>query len=307
MWKPERKAVFGVQYNDHGRNHQKEKGERMRTKTIAKSVTVICGTLALTAAALGVHHVDSFAAYHYEDADKYTAGDAVIEGTVKNLDIDWTGGSISFEYHEGDKVEISEKTSKSLSEDKKMRWWLDGDTLRIQFAKDGSTFSSFGFDEEKELTVKLPESISLSDVSIDTATGDVQIPSLQAQKVTLDVSTGDIMLGLSGAEELKVSSATGDVEATLNKVRSAEIENASGDVDLSAPGLEKLDIDVTTGDVTVALSEKPGFTVYVDTVTGSFDYDIPLVRDGENYVCGDGSGSVKIDTTTGDIMLTSVS
>ena len=162
-------------------------------------------------------------------------------------------------------------------------------------------------DEEKVLTVMLPENISLSDVSIDTATGDVQIPSLQAQKVTLDVSTGDIMLGLSGAEELKVSSATGDVEATLDKVRSAEIENASGDVDMSAPGLEKLDIDVTTGDVTVALSEKPGFTVYVDTVTGSFDYDIPLVRDGENYVCGDGSGSVKIDTTTGDIMLTSVS
>jgi hypothetical protein len=35
------------------------------------------------------------------------------------------------------------------------------------------------------------------------------------------------------------------------------------------------------------------------------NYDLPLTKESGAYVCGDGSGSVKIDTTTGDINLIS--
>ena len=279
----------------------------MKTDSMAKTVTVICSALVIVAVASGVHHIVSFAGYNYDDADKYTVGDAVITDMVKNLDIDWTSGNINFEYHDEDTVEISEKSRKKLSEDKKMRWWLDGDTLRIRFAKKGSSFFSFGFSPNKELTVMLPESIALENVNIDATSGDVTIPSLEAQKLTLDVVSGDIRLDLSSADELRMSSVTGNVEAVLDKVRSAEIDTTSGDVNLSAPGLEELDIDVTTGDVTAALSEKPGFTAHLDTVTGKISYDLPLSREGGAYVCGDGSGSVKIETTTGDVRLTSVS
>ena len=272
---------------------------------MAKTVTVICSALVIAAVASGVHHIVSFAGYNYDDADKYTVGDAVITDSVKNLDIDWTSGNINFEYHDEDTVEISEKSRKKLSEDKKMRWWLDDGTLRIRFAKKGISFFSWGFDQNKELTVKLPEGISLEDVNIDSTSGDVNIPSLQAQMLTLDVVSGDIRLNLSGAGELKMSSVSGNVEATLDKVCSAEIDTTSGDVKLSAPGLEKLDIDVTTGDVTAALSGKPGFTAHLDTVTGKKNYALPLTKESGAYVCGDGSGSVKIDTTTGDINLIS--
>lgn len=272
---------------------------------MAKTVTVICSALVIAAVASGVHHIVSFAGYNYDDADKYTVGDAVITDTVKNLDIDWTSGNINFEYHDEDTVEISEKSRKKLSEDKKMRWWFDDGNLRIRFAKKGISFFSWGFDQNKELTVKLPEGISLEDVNIDSTSGDVNIPSLQAQMLTLDVVSGDIRLNLSGAGELKMSSVSGNVEATLDIVSSAEIDTTSGDVKLSAPGLEKLDIDVTTGDVTAALSGKPGFTAHLDTVTGKINYDLPLTKESGAYVCGDGSGNVKIDTTTGDINLIS--
>ena len=275
----------------------------MKTDSMAKTVTVICSALVIAAVASGVHHIVSFAGYNYDDADKYTVGDAVITDTVKNLDIDWTSGNINFEYHDEDTVEISEKSRKKLSEDKKMRWWLDDGTLRIRFAKKGISFFSWGFDQNKELTVKLPEGISLEDVNIDSTSGDVNIPSLQAQMLTLDVVSGDIRLNLSGADELRTSSVTGNVEATLDKVRSAQIDTTSGDVKLSASGLEKLDIDVTTGDITATLSEKPGFTAHLDTVTGKINYDLPLAKEDGAYVCGDGSGSVKIETTTGDITL----
>ncbi|MBQ4176413.1 MAG: DUF4097 family beta strand repeat protein [Lachnospiraceae bacterium] len=277
----------------------------MRNNTISKAVAVIGSVIIIAAVASGVNHIVSFAGYDYEDADKYTAGDAVIKDTVSNLDIDWTCGNINFEYHDEDTVEISEKSRKTLSEDKKMRWWLDGDTLRIRFAGKGSRFFSLDLNQDKELTVRLPESISLGDVVIDSTSGDVLIPPLQAQKVTLDMVSGDVRLELSGADELHISTVTGNVDTRLDGVKSAEIDTTSGDVKVSAPVLEKLDIDVTTGDVTAALSEEPGFTAHLDTVTGNIVYDLPLTGKGGTYVCGDGSGSVEIDTTTGDIAITS--
>ena len=278
----------------------------MRNNTISKIVTVICSALVIAAVASGAHRIVSFAAYDYEDADKYTAGDAVIKDTVRNLDIDWISGTINFEFHDEDTVEISEKSRKPLSEDERLRWWLDGDTLRIRFAAKSKGLLSFEMDQDKELTVKLPESISLGETDIDSTSGDVIIPPLQAQKMTLNVVSGDVRLELSGADELRVSSVTGSIDAKLDGVKSAMFDSTSGDVNVSAPRLEKLDIDVTTGDVTAALSEAPGFTAHLDTVTGNIIYDLPLTRSGEAYVCGDGSGSVEIDTTTGDIAVTAV-
>ena len=39
---------------------------------------------------------------------------------------------------------------------------------------------------------EIPESIDLENVNIDATSGDVQIPSLEAQKMTIDVVSGDI-------------------------------------------------------------------------------------------------------------------
>ena len=275
----------------------------MRNNKIVRTVMVICSVLVVAAASLGVHHIVSFAASGFENADKYSAGDAVITDTVRNLDIDWTSGNIIFEYHDGDTVEISETSRRPLGEDRKMRWKLDGDTLRIRFAKKEQSFFSFGFNQDKTLTVTLPESIKLSDVAIDSTSGDVMIPSLTVEELTLDVVSGDIRLDVSGAEQFRVSSVSGNVEATLDDVRNAEVDTTSGDVKLGASGLEKLNISTTSGNVTAALPEDPGFTAHLDTVSGDIAYDLPLSKEGGAYVCGDGSKSVKIDTVSGNITI----
>lgn len=37
--------------------------------------------------------------------------------------------------------------------------------------------------------------------------------------------------------------------------------------------------------------------------SGSIDYDLALSREGDRYVCGDGSGTVELGSTSGDIRL----
>jgi hypothetical protein len=45
----------------------------------------------------------------------------------------------------------------------------------------------------------------------------------------------------------------------------------------------------------------PGITAHFDTTSGKVNYDMPLVKEGSTYTCGDGSGDVKINTTSGNI------
>ena len=194
------------------------------SRNVLKIACILCliALIACGALILGnVFHIG----LRYANAEKYAAGAATVEGAVKNLDIHWKDGSVKIAYHDKDTVEISETSPKAIPDKAALRWWLDGDTLRVQYAKSGF-FSFWG--QKKALTVTLPEGTALTD----------------------------------------------------------------------------LGIDVTSGDVTAALPTEPGYRARVTTTSGSFNADVPLSKDGDEYLCGDGSGRVEIQVTSGDVRLT---
>ena len=85
----------------------------------------------------------------YPDADKYIIGSTTVTGPVNNLYVDWTSGQVNIEYHDGTGVIVSETANRDLSEDDKLRWWLDGDTLRIRFAKPGFHISAHRIEQKQ--------------------------------------------------------------------------------------------------------------------------------------------------------------
>lgn len=300
--------------------------------------------------------------FKYADAGKYTAGGAVIDGAVKKLDIHWTDGVVAFVERKGDGIELSETAKKTISGDAALRWWLDGDTLRVQYAKSGFfTLKSLN----KTLTVALPEGMALEDVRIDATSADVKAPGLKADAVAVDLTSGDLELELTGpadsvalsgtsgdlhvtlqsakavsagttsgairldlaesADSVALSSTSGDIGANLGSakaltaastsgaiqvqagsVEKASLESTSGNINARLTAFGELKIETTSGSVTAALSEKPGFLARIDTTSGDFDSAIALTRDGEKYGCGDGSGQLTIDTTSGDVHLLKV-
>ena len=46
-----------------------------------------------------------------------------------------------------------------------------------------------------------------------------------------------------------------------------------------------------------------GMAEFLNRTSGGLDYDLPLVKQGDVYVCGDGSASVEIGTTSGNIRI----
>lgn len=326
--------------------------------TVLKAAQLICAILLIVSIFPMVNHGIGFADYTYSKAEKYTSGDAEITKPVKNLDIDWVNGKVNIAYHRGSSIEISEKSNKPISKDLQMRWYLDGDTLRIRFAKAGFLLNG---NQPKDLTVTLPEGTAFGDVDISATSATLSIPDLQAEFLKLDVTSGEIfaaakakeitcsaasgkidlmmedteiikahaasgtiILGADASDKMDVSttsgsiritmkkagtvhadSTSGDIYAELGDVKKAKIESTSGDVQVKAASLETLKIDTTSGNVKASLPTDPGFTAHLDTFSGKIDYTLTMAKQGDNYICGDGSGEVNINTTSGKITITS--
>ena len=104
------------------------------------TIAVICAVFLIAAAAIAIGSICNVMGATYENAESYTKGAADISENVKNLDIHWTSGRINVAYHKENTVLLEESANKSISADMEMRWWLDGDTLRVQYSKSGAHF-----------------------------------------------------------------------------------------------------------------------------------------------------------------------
>ena len=274
----------------------------------------------------------------YADAEKYTAGDAEIAAEVKNLDINWTSGKVTVAYHGKSTVELRETSRTALGGDQKMRWLLDGDTLRVQYSRPGLRI--FG-NPEKELTVILPEGTELKTAGFSLTSGNLIIPGLKAESLNISATSGDISaeaetdsagigttsgniaLKLKGrtesvkagstsgsilveAEEtgtINAGSTSGNIEVRADASRETKIGATSGTIRVRLLKTERLEVGTTSGDVTAALPTAPGFTAKIDTVSGSVDTAAALVKNGKEYSCGDGSARISIGTTSGDVRI----
>lgn len=329
-----------------------------------KKSTVLTIALIIVLAALAACAYFMFGSFggvggiNYPDAGKYTVGGTTVSSPVENLFIDWTEGAVNIEYHEGDGITVSEKADKDLSEDDQLRWWLDGKTLRIRYAKSGVRLS---FNLNKQLTVSLPDSLVLKTADIGSTSGRLNIPYLAADEVKLDSTSGDIdavtvannltasstsgnmnvcqdddigtvkldstsgsiFCALGNVKSISARSTSGGIQLTswgeagdvdlrstsgkihtdLAAVDKAEVQSTSGGFGGNVASFSSLKIDTTAGGVALNLLEEPGFTLKASSASGSFKSDISLKKDGKTYICGDGSGSVSISTSSGNIQI----
>ena len=274
----------------------------------------------------------------YSNAEKYTAGATEIGSKVRNLDVRWTSGQVNLAFHQGESVKLEETAKRTLNEDEKMRWWLEGETLRIQLAAPGNHWNM----PEKILTVTLPEGIALDSVNIHTTSGDIRIPGLraetlalhstsgnmeaaaQAEKVSAEATSGDVRIHLTGktdtvsaastsgsllleaekVREVKTGATSGGIGITAGESENVKASSTSGNIYVELRKMKTLDIGATSGSVTALLPEAPGYTADVPTTSGSLTTETALTRRSEGrYACGDGSGQVRIGTTSGSVRI----
>lgn len=232
----------------------------------------------------------------------YNAGNGSTDKEIHNLDIDWASGEVHIIASESAE-QISFEESYDGNEDARLRWVVDGETLKIRFRARNSLIS-FG-SLNKKLTVTIPASLAqhLDKVKIGTASAEVNVSGLQADILDVDTASGRLELdGTYG--ELSVDTASGSV-TFAGSCRKINIDTASGRIRLTPGDLwEDIDIDTASGNIELWLPEsEKGFSVDYDKASGKFSCDFPVLLSGKIYKIGEGAGRINVDSASGNLKI----
>ena len=240
----------------------------------------------------------------YANADQYSVGSTAVSATVEELDLHWIAGLVRVEYHDGSEILISEEANKELSDGLRMRWWLDGSTLRIQYAKPGIRLVS---NLQKTLTLTLPAEQHFRKAVIESASADLQISDLSADELNLDTTSGDINAVIntkkltgnttsgdqnirqeSGLESVNLSSTSGSVQLNLENAHTVSVSSTSGNIALILSGkAETVQIHATSGKVSAVADRIT--KADISSTSGTVDVAILAFQ------------QLKIDTTSGAV------
>lgn len=289
------------------------------------SALLIC---ALVAGMLAMSSFPMFGInYHHIDFSNYESGNAEFgRNDVTDFDIEWAGGSVTLKEGKGDIITIHEEGAS----DNKMQYRLDDGKLKIYHSKD--IFWFFGNTDQKDLIVTVPKNKEIDEFSVSTASADVSIDLRSIiSDLKINTASGDVKLENVGGGKFYADSASGDVTAkncmfmdidVTTVSGSSEIntdaacenfsaDSVSGNVDvyfndlyingkLVSPRMDKIDCNTVSGYARIFLPENiEGFEADLDTVSGGklTDFDC-FERDGK-LIYGNGRIDIEIDTVSG--------
>ena len=272
----------------------------------------------------------------YSDGNKYTPGSFSYRASdIQKVSISYISGDVTIVQSSNGTLNVIE-TEKGLSDAQKVHWYLDGHTLRIQFCKSG--YSGKFPQNSKQLTVEIPYGIELevgvtsgdvkfaTDIDVKKAefgatsgdfhvntvrtgsfaygatSGSLSMTALYADSAKFGQTSGNVNVSLIQADQIAFGSTSGNT--SLDEIYASEVTggSTSGNVTLSFDYCKKLSVDCTSGNINIKKLPANGATVTYDKTSGKLRVDSYTVKNGK-MVFGDGGCTMKIVTTSGDLII----
>ena len=284
-------------------------------------------------------HFSINSGFHYQDASSYSIGSCTINEAVSDLNIRWINGSVTIDRYDGKEISVTEE--RNLQEDDQLRWHLQDGVLTIQPRK-AFWFLRFHSFPEKNLVIRIPADwstlnkvsidvtsstvdlakLGITQLDIDGVSGTVTLSDLQTQEMKIDTVSGGVLLNNVAGNSLKIDEVSGEVTCRDTKLSSLDCDTVSGSTSFSGSlenlnynaisgnvkiecdqQLRQIHTDTVSGSLAVTMPEGTGFTAKMDSVSGSFSSDFPLVIKEDQRIYGDGSADYSFDSVSGDVTL----
>jgi len=282
----------------------------MKANAIVRIVLFSLAIIILAGILLGVLAFNMFVfdgKIRYDQMEAVEAPVAMIEqgeisAQIRNLEIEWAAGSITIQPDENaQSIHITEYCPPDSGYEMVMK--QSGQTLKIKFCEGFVTFPSFGIDIDisKDLIITVPADWVCNSIEIDAAATEVGIHDLSIQELDFDGASGNLILDNCSIVELDIDTASGDVEFT-GTLKDLDFDAASAKFSgefFQVP--HHLNLDAMSGNVELVLPEYSGFSLELDTMSGSFDSDFDFHTMGAHYECGDGACKIKVSALSGDV------
>lgn len=262
------------------------------------------------------------------DGNKHRYDYTVPASDINNIEIQTSGGDITFGVSQDDNVYIVELSKTQLTEDKLARILAEGDRLTIaqgQKYSAGSLLFSYGmlssdfeiylpqraWNHMKITTssgdVELEKGLEIAHMEIHTSSGDIEAPDVHAGTVYVQTVNGD--LEFSGScVQLELKTVNGDMHMTGTADR-LSAESTNGDFKLKLDAMpQELSIHTVNGDNLLYLPDNDGFSLKYQRVNGDVrsDFDLKTSLNDKNgiavYLTG-GDRQYHMTTVNGDLRI----
>lgn len=252
-------------------------------------------TLTMLLCACGTSVYMSYWDSDYEILD----GEAVSLENINEIEICWARGDVHILAGDGDGLVIGETylRKNTPAESELARYRISDGKLTIQFCAPKTVVSHL----EKDLTVSLPQSLaaSLSEITVEVATGDINIVSVSADTVDIDAASGSVSMqsvsardieldlaatslsfeGVTATRRIKINSASAMLRMADTKTEAFEVKAASCDLDFEG-SLSAVELDVTSMKAKFTLPDGTLSDFDGDFTNGEITLYLPEAFDG---------------------------
>jgi lia operon protein LiaG len=152
----------------------------------------------------------------------------------------------------------------------------------------------------------------LSDLSVQTSSGDMRLNAVQASTIAMESSSGDHTAEGLNAGQATITSSSGEIRVR-DLQGSVKAESSSGDITLRYREFTSdLEVRSSSGDVELFLTEAAEFRVEARASSGDIDCAFPVTLNGadsearRNHLfgaVGEGTHRVVVRTSSGDITI----
>ena len=247
----------------------------------------------------------SFSAY---DVSSYNVGNGTAAAAgIKNINIDWVSGDVNIIAYDGGEVKVEESMADGTAisaDNMKMRWAVDGETLRVVFCKPRIIINSFRR-AHKTLNVYLPTSLiaELNDVDVDLVSADLNASGITCDKISTDSVSGKVRISDCATHEISADGVSGSYHFS-GSAAYVDVISVSGEIELALTNnANEIELETTSGDMILALAADASFTADYDSVSGDFSCELPIAMKNGDYICGGGDTEISIATVSGDIAI----
>lgn len=269
------------------------------TMTASTSHPVLATLLAMILFASCVHvDVPDNASYNLgkKDLAAYTLGGASLQQKIADIDIEWLDGDVVIEYYDGAEVQFSETADKPLDSLTTLCYRVDGSQLAICYGKGRDLKKGKASDLSKKLLIRLPQGISLGDVSVEGVNTHLDMHDIVCQDIEVDGV--DMQVCLAGVTCEDIDGDGVDMSIDLSDVccKSINADGMNAHIQASLTQLPKeISADGINASVSLVVPPSAGFTIDMEGLSQNFSSELPVSHKDGDAVIGDGSCDVSLD------------
>lgn len=216
---------------------------------------------------------------------------------VQSLEIEWPAGSVTIAPSDVDQIILSETPVDRPEE--QLAYSLHGRTLHIRYYEKKTNH----FFSRKELTILVPRDFSLLSLDLDTASADATIRDMTIQDADVDGASGSCRFEDCQLGSLSVDTASGDVFVS-GTATELDLDCVSSTIQAQLTNVPReISSDTTSGSLELTLPKDAGFTLELETISGSFRSDFDTTKNGSIYRCGDGRCEIEVDSVSGGVTI----